>query len=114
MKSSGEGIGVKMTIGARVRLIRGPLTQSELAETLGVQRNSVQIWENERSSPSTGVCLRFYEKLGVNINWLLSGEGNSYVDGDQQSIGLEEKVVRMGARVEALEKAVAKITKTLS
>ena len=103
-----------MTVGARVRLIRGPLTQSEFAETLGVQRNSVQIWDNERSAPSTNICLRFYEKLGVNINGLLSGEGSPYVDGDQHSIGPEEKVVRMSARVEALEKAVARITKSLS
>jgi len=100
-----------MSFGERIKTIRGKRPQITFAKELGVGRNVLYNWEYNKGTPRGAALLKLYEKFSVNINWLLSGEGSPYMVGDQQSTSLEEKVVVMSARVAALEKKVAELTK---
>ena len=50
------------------------LTQSELAEKLGVSDRTVGNWENGRNMPDLSLFKPLCEKLDISINELLSGE----------------------------------------
>ena len=50
------------------------LTQSELAEKLGVTDKSIGNWENGRNMPDLSLFKPLCDELGITINELLSGE----------------------------------------
>lgn len=50
------------------------LTQSELAERLGVTDKSVSNWENGRNMPDLSLFKPLCEELDISINDLISGE----------------------------------------
>lgn len=55
---------------------RGNITR--FAETLGVLPNRLNQYLNGRRKPGGDFYQLLYKKLGVNINWLLTGEGPKY------------------------------------
>lgn len=67
----------------RLRLIRSQLgfTQKEMAERVNVKYRSWQDYENGKSVPG-GKVLGGIALLGVNTNWLLTGEGPMRVAAD--------------------------------
>ena len=50
------------------------MTQSELAEKLGVTNKSVSNWENDRCMPDLSLFKSLCDTLGITINDLISGE----------------------------------------
>ena len=68
-----------MTLGNRIKYVRGDLRQDEFAEILGAKRNTVSAWECNLIKPGATYLLRVYEEFNVNINWLLSGEGETHL-----------------------------------
>lgn len=94
----------KMILGNRIRIIRGYLGKIEFAKELGIKRNTASAYENNSIIPSGKVLLKFYKKFNVNINWLLSGEGDPYLKTE-----LENKIEKMESRIKALEKQVAEL-----
>ena len=101
----------KTTIGDRIRYIRGSLTQPEFGEKLGVGRNNVYLWETNQNMPQAETLLRIYKEYGVNINWLLSGEGEPYIKKSKRSIVMGSRSLKMETRLSALEKQVSKLAK---
>ena len=66
------------------------LTQSELAEKLGVTDKSVSNWENGRNMPDLSLFKPLCEVLGISINDLISGER---VSKDEYQDKLEENII---------------------
>ena len=50
------------------------LTQSELAEKLGVTDRSIGNWENGRNMPDLSLFKPLCDELGITINELINGE----------------------------------------
>ncbi|MBE6836164.1 MAG: helix-turn-helix domain-containing protein [Ruminococcaceae bacterium] len=50
------------------------LTQSALAEKLGITDRAVSKWETGKSLPDAAIMLELCKILGINVNELLSGE----------------------------------------
>ena len=99
------------TIGDRIRYIRGSLTQPEFGRKLGVGRNNVYTWESNQNMPQAETLLRIYKEYGVNINWLLSGEGEPYIEKSKRSIVVGSRYLKMETRLSALERRVSKLSK---
>ena len=59
------------------------MTQSELAEKLGVTDKSIGNWENGRNMPDLSLFKPLCDELNITINDLLSGEK---IDKDKKSI----------------------------
>ena len=53
---------------------RDKITQEELADKLGVSRQSVSKWETGNGMPEVGLMLPLCKLFGIGINELLSGE----------------------------------------
>lgn len=66
------------------------LTQSELAEKLGVTDKSVSNWENGRNMPDLSLFRPLCEILDISINDLISGEK---VSQDKYQEKLEENII---------------------
>jgi len=85
----------KALLGGRLKLLRKMLglTQKEMADELGVSRFAVIKWEKgERDIPSE-VYETLASKFGVNINWLLTGEGEPFVT--PQGEGVKKKTLQV-------------------
>lgn len=61
-------------VGARIAALRGQMKQSEFAEQLGVNRNTVSRWEAGERLPDGSSLLRMREAFGADINVLLDGK----------------------------------------
>jgi len=68
-----------MSFGNRFREIRKDigLNQKDMAESLGVGISTIQRYENGSSVPG-GMLLVDLAQQGVNIHWLISGDGEKH------------------------------------
>ena len=53
--------------------------KKKLAEMLDINPVMIQGWINRGSLPSTEHLINIQQKLGINLNWLLAGEGERYI-----------------------------------
>jgi len=67
------------------------ITQSELAEKLGVSDKTIGNWENGRNMPDLSLFKPLCDELGITINELLSGEK---IDKKDYQEKLEENIVK--------------------
>lgn len=92
-------------IGARLQLARKAraMSQGELAEAIGVNRQTIVLWERGASEPGAVKLLRVAESLGTSIDWLLTGAG----DGPEstQRSALRAMIRAIERKIEALDAA---------
>jgi transcriptional regulator with XRE-family HTH domain len=79
-----------MTLGERLRLIRGAESQKAFAIALGVHENTVSNAER-RDSATQDYLLRIAEVRNINLHWLLTGRGAMRLDEPEGSL-LQEKL----------------------
>jgi transcriptional regulator with XRE-family HTH domain len=75
-----------MAIGDRIKTIRGELTQFEFAKRIQVDKATVSTWETTNAYPKGDILERIHQEFKVNINWLLTGEGEPHLIKDK-SVG---------------------------
>jgi transcriptional regulator with XRE-family HTH domain len=75
-----------MTQGERVRKVRKEvgLTLEKFGEKLGVKKNAISQIENGRNSLSEHMTKSICREYGVDYIWLTTGEGEMFVDSDQE------------------------------
>jgi len=74
-----------MTLGERLRLVRGTATQKAFAAGLGVHENSVANAER-RNSATQDYLLRIAEVHRINLHWLLTGHGTMRLEEAEGSL----------------------------
>ena len=68
-----------MTFSDRVKYIRGNIRQKDFAEMLEVSLGAVQHWEIDNQLPRGDVLIKIRDRFNVDLNWLLTGDGNPYI-----------------------------------
>ncbi len=83
-------IEYRYAIGHRVREVRGllGLSQKEFGRQIGLSYQHVSKYERGLIMPGVEVLVKIYECFKVNINWLLTGKGPTFLEGHK--ISLEE------------------------
>ena len=80
----GRKDGMPMEIGAKLRQARiaAGLTQEQAAEALGVSRQSISNWENEKNYPDIVSVVRLSDLYAVSLDALLKEEApmSDYLD----------------------------------
>ncbi|RZB35690.1 MAG: hypothetical protein SRB2_02987 [Desulfobacteraceae bacterium Eth-SRB2] len=99
------------TMGDRIKFIRGSLSKIEFSRELGVFRNTLLQWETNKGFPDFESLLKIHKKFKININWLLSGEGKPYLKRLKYPPNIGTKIIKMEARIAALEKQVSDLAK---
>ena len=79
-----------MTLGERLKLVRGATSQRAFAAELGVHENSVSNAER-RDSATQEYLLRIAETRNINLHWLLTGHGTMRMEEPEGSL-LAEKL----------------------
>lgn len=65
-------------LGKRIVAARGKLTQLEMAEHLGVSKNTMLRYEKGVSVPDLVTIRKICATTGVSLEWLSSGEGEMF------------------------------------
>jgi transcriptional regulator with XRE-family HTH domain len=75
-----------VTFGDRLRKARktASLTQEELGFAVGVSKQAVSDWENDRQFPSAHVLPQLKKELGVTLDHLYCGDGAGRERGMQE------------------------------
>jgi SOS-response transcriptional repressor LexA len=70
-----------MSTGKRIKEIRKELkkTQKEFANLLNVTQSNVNYYERDEFTPSLKVLQIIRKSFNINIDWLLTGEGNKFL-----------------------------------
>lgn len=62
----------------RIKSVRGDLAQKTFAARIGVHPTTVQNYESG-DIPKGDVLLRIHQEFGVDLTWLLTGQGDPYI-----------------------------------
>lgn len=70
-----------MSIGKRIKELKAVLkiTSLELAKKLDIPARTIGSYERDEAQPGPKFLNALIVKFGVNINWLLTGEGNMFI-----------------------------------
>lgn len=79
------------------------LTQSQLAEKLGITDRAVSKWENGRAMPDSSLMLDLCNILKISVNELLNGEVKSMENNDKNN---EKLLLDMAKEVEQKNKVI--------
>lgn len=96
-----------MTVGERIGALRTEkgLSQGQLADELGVSRQAVSKWENDKTSPDTRNLIQIAEVLDTEVEYLATGIHPVY-QSPPVVVNVTEKVDKVVDRV--VEKPVIK------
>jgi transcriptional regulator with XRE-family HTH domain len=76
----------KMMIGDHIKLIRGTLTKKDFALKIGASDTNVLAWEKGEALPGSKYLKEIHRVFGVDVNWLLTGEGKPYMGRDDEDM----------------------------
>lgn len=72
-------INFMKNIGKRLKFLRGEMNYVEFAKLIETTRQNITRYENEEVIPGGEILSNICKKLNVNLNWLLTGEGEPYI-----------------------------------
>lgn len=79
-------------LSERLKLIRSAkhISQVELADMLGVSKQSVSNWENGNIMPSIEMLVKIADTLMISTDWLLGRDDRAYLE----VTGLSDEVLQ--------------------
>jgi len=86
-------------------------TQVDFANKLGVVRATVVAIAGRRQNPTLNQIIALSERYGVSINWIVTGKGEMYGDGDNGSSGTA--LADAKKKIRTLEETVARQNKII-
>ncbi|SMF44455.1 Helix-turn-helix [Desulfovibrio gilichinskyi] len=69
-----------MSIGDRIKKVRGKISQKEFSSTIGVAQNTLGNYERSERTPNADVIVTIAKEFNVSFDWLLLGEGPMFYD----------------------------------
>lgn len=88
-----------MDIGGKIKKSRtdAKITQEQAAQALGISRQTISNWENERSYPDIVSVLKMSDLYSVSLDYLLKGEGpmKDYLDYIEESTNTAKSKTRL-------------------
>lgn len=83
-------------IGLRLKQIRKLLgkSQEEIANELGLTKQAISNIEHSKSSPNIPLLHKLLVDYGVNINFIISGNGNIFTKDEKASESLKNTILK--------------------
>ncbi|WP_461664664.1 XRE family transcriptional regulator [Humidesulfovibrio sp.] len=63
-----------MSIGSRIKLVRGTMSQDDFADAVGVSKAAIGGYERDKQMPGSAVIVSICEKFDIEPGWLLMGK----------------------------------------
>lgn len=64
-----------MTLGDRIKLLRGAESQEKFAKRIGVNKVTLGNYERDERTPNISIAANICTQCGVSSHWLIFGEG---------------------------------------
>jgi transcriptional regulator with XRE-family HTH domain len=80
-------------IGKRLKMVREPLRQVDLAKEFGVERTYIGHMEQGRAKPSLEYLMFISSKFKVSVDWILTGKGDIIANNNGESDALGEQIL---------------------
>jgi transcriptional regulator with XRE-family HTH domain len=77
------------------------MTQAEMAERLGVEKATLQVWENDMAEPRANRLSMMAGLLNVSMTWLMNGTGDG-LDGPLDLAGQADGTMDMLLEIRAI------------
>ncbi|MGB9735979.1 MAG: helix-turn-helix domain-containing protein [bacterium] len=84
----------KLTLGQRIRLIRGDRTQTEFGALLGKSQDAISVYETDQVVPSLNILAKIAEIGDVTVDWLFYGPSHKTKKDAEQSFVFNGRVIR--------------------
>lgn len=83
-----------MTVGQRLKIVleRNGVKQKEFAALLGIRQNQMSLIINNKGELRHSSLQNLVLKIGINLNWLLTGEGPVYIKSTDTYVAHEPKI----------------------
>ena len=101
---------MSMSLGDKLRMIRGSLTQTELAQILDCPQGYISRYEKGVVKPSIQFIYNMTKNFNVSLDWLLADEGDIYL---APSVEEKEKMESEVVEILNILKVNPDITKSL-
>lgn len=104
LPTSGNKLGSTMSIGNRIKDLRGSLSQGEFANQLGVSKAAIGSYERGVSAPGSNFIVSICSYFNVCFEWLLLGTGPKHLtDTPRQTQEITTSCIRCIKLEEKLE-----------
>jgi transcriptional regulator with XRE-family HTH domain len=92
------------TLGERLKFIqkKSGKTLPEFSQSLGISRDSLINYQQNRTNPDSRILSTLYEKYRVNPTWLVIGEGEPFFEAQEVNDSNRGKVVASALVVQLL------------
>ena len=77
------------TLGKRLKIARGSVTQQELSIQIGIAQNSLSRYERDEKIPDAKFIATFCNILAISPEWLLFGHGAMSLGGEPHTFSLQ-------------------------
>lgn len=77
------------TLGKRLKIARGSVTQQELSIQIGIAQNSLSRYERDEKIPDAKFIATFCNILAISPEWLLFGHGAMSLGGEPHTLSLQ-------------------------
>lgn len=92
-----------MDIGRKIKKSRtdAKITQEQAAEALGISRQTISNWENEKSYPDIVSVLKMSDLYNISLDYLLKGEASmkDYMDYIQESTNVVKSKTKLSKMI---------------
>lgn len=78
------------TLGERLTLLRGVITQSEFSKAIGISQNSLCRYERNQRMPKASIINQVCKVTGASYEWLISGRGEMYAPETPAQLPLQQ------------------------
>ena len=81
----------------RLKYLRSELglSQTDMAKLMGVSLRVYHRYEKGEQKPSYEKLIPLVKKFNVNINWLLTGEGEMFIKPKKEKESIEEQILQV-------------------
>lgn len=85
----------KMDIGDRIKYVREDkgLSQAALGEKVSLERSAISLIERKQRNATERTVKDICRELNVDYIWLTTGEGNPYIDNDDDIIETIDRIM---------------------
>lgn len=90
-----------MSIGERIKLLRGATSREDFGKLFGKNRNTILHYENDTNTPGSDFVVELCRRYNVSADWVLYGKKMAFPDG--QAEGVTQKPRRLEDNQEADE-----------
>ena len=75
-----------MTIGERLKIVRGTRSRREVASLVGMKQQAWAIYEGNQSAPGAKLLVKIAKTFGVSTDWLLGVDEKPHVVANNSAI----------------------------